>query len=368
VLGRFCNGAAARLGRGVRHAGLAAGVCSACASEPDPHQIGRRGADIIGGELADAAELNHTGGLVRVDPETLEPALFCTATLIGPETVVTAKHCARRLAEYAARGFDLAWLAGPSVAAPVEIIPIVAAVEAPANQGGFVGLGQDVAVVHLEHPTSIPPAVPTLLTSAEIGQSMLSIGYGMFTVDGDQDGRRRVGHETVIATEGRTFEAMFGSFENFVEWALTGQTTSENILLAFSPGDLLGALILASYRRDFDSLLLLEGHEAVTGRAPGDSQSCSGDSGGPLARLTPDGTWQTFGVVSGGLYSARSVCDYGTVFSTFGPESLAFVMAELEGREPPPPSDAGAAAPSDAATASDAAAPSDPAAANEEGP
>lgn len=331
--------------------GLAVGVCSACASEPDPHPLGRRGADIIGGELADAAELNHTGALVRLDPETLEPALFCTATLIGPETVVTAKHCARRLAEYAARGFGLAWLAGPSVAAPVEIIAIVNAVEAPANQGGFLELGQDVAVVHLEHPTSIPPAVPTLLTSAEIGQSMLSIGYGMFTVDGDQDGRRRVGHETVIATEGRTFEAMFGSFENFVEWALTGQTTSENILLAFSPGDLLGALILASYRRDFDSLLLLEGHEAVTGRAPGDTQSCSGDSGGPLARRTLDGTWQTFGVVSGGLYSARSVCDYGTVFSSFGPESLAFVLAELEGHGAAP-SDAGApdgAAPSDAA-------------------
>jgi hypothetical protein len=42
--------------------------------------------------------------------------------------------------------------------------------------------------------------------------------------------------------------------------------------------------------------------------------------------LFVDGAYQTFGVVSGGLSSLRLQCDFGTVFSTFGPEAFAFVQ------------------------------------------
>jgi len=180
-------------------------------------------------------------------------------------------------------------------------------------------------ILHLEHATSIPPAVPLSLADEQIGRAMVSIGYGMFSPEGDEDERRRIGSETVAAVRGRLLEPMFGSFESYVEWSLTGEVTDFNYLQVFSPRDFLGQLLLQSLRSDFDSQLLLDGYEAVTGRQPGDSQSCKGDSGGPLALQTEDGSWQTYGVVSGGLYSAHSVCDYGSVFATFGPDTAAFL-------------------------------------------
>lgn len=309
--------------------GLAAGVLAAlmlaCSSHTGDTALEVRDQSIIGGTLVQSGELDHTGALVVVDPETEQRSVFCTATLIAPETVVTAKHCALTLLEADAVGLAVEWLAGPSVAEPVEQIPVAAVAFAPGNQGGFLGIGRDVAAAHLAQPASVPFVEPTLLSEEHVGQAMLSIGYGIFTPNGARDGQRRVGSETVTAIRGRAYEAMFGGFENFVEWAFTGNVTSVNFLQSFAPGDLLLGRALPALRNDYESTQLLDGYEAVTGRTLGDTQTCSGDSGGPLARREPDGTWRTYGVVSGGLDSARSVCDYGSVFAVFGPETLAFL-------------------------------------------
>ncbi|MEO8182812.1 MAG: trypsin-like serine protease [Deltaproteobacteria bacterium] len=280
---------------------------------------------IIRGSLAASAELDHTGALIVIDRVTLVRSLFCTATLIAPETLVTAKHCALSAFEAEAFDLDVGWLVGPAVSDAAEVIPIVAVELAPLNQGGFLGIGRDVAVAHLEHPTTIPPVEPRSLEDDHIGQAMLSIGYGVFSPIGTEDQRRRIGSETVTAVRGRVLAATFGSFESYVEWSFTGNVTDFNYLQLFAPGDFFAQLLLQSLRTDFDSLLLLDGYEAVTGREPGDTQTCSGDSGGPLALQSPDGSWQTYGVVSGGPSSATSVCDYGSVFATFGPETLAFL-------------------------------------------
>jgi hypothetical protein len=159
---------------------------------------------------------------------------------------------------------------------------------------------------------------------------MVSIGYGVFSAGGTSDDQRRIGRETVAAQSGKVFEVMFGSFENFVEWAFTGQVTDADFLATLPPDD----PNIPILREQFDTLLLFDQHEAVTGLAPGDTQSCFGDSGGPLARFTRAGGWQTYGVVSGGLSSLRSVCDFGTVFSTFGPETFAFIEESLDWVDP----------------------------------
>jgi hypothetical protein len=321
-LTRAFGGGSASRAASVSLALLAALGCGSAVDVPD---LELREQPIIRGTLAESAALNHTGALMAIDRTTLEPQLFCTATLIAPESVVSAKHCALTVFQAESLDLDVAWLAGPSLAAAVEVIPIVAVELAPLNRGGFLGIGSDVAVLHLEHATSIPPAVPLSLADEQIGRAMVSIGYGMFSPEGDEDERRRIGSETVAAVRGRLLEPMFGSFESYVEWSLTGEVTDFNYLQVFSPRDFLGQLLLQSLRSDFDSQLLLDGYEAVTGRQPGDSQSCKGDSGGPLALQTEDGSWQTYGVVSGGLYSAHSVCDYGSVFATFGPDTAAFL-------------------------------------------
>lgn len=305
--------------------------CGGAVEAPD---LRERDQSILRGALAASATLNHTGGLVAIDRSTHEPRLFCTATLIAPETVVTAKHCALAVFDAEQLQLDVAWLAGPSVAEAEEVIPVVAVELAPGNSGGFLGIGSDVAVAHLEHATAIPPVEPVALDDDRIGQAMVSIGYGMFSPEGDEDQRRRIGSETVASLHGRVLAAIFGDFESYVEWDQTGEVTSLDILQLIAPGNLLGQLALLRYRQQFDSLLLLDGYEAVTGREAGDTQTCSGDSGGPLALQKEDGSWQTYGVVSGGLFSLHSVCDYGSVFATFGPDTLAFLQSARGWRDP----------------------------------
>jgi hypothetical protein len=307
--------------------GLAVALVStlACSGNTADTPVESREQAIIRGTLVQSEELDHTGAPVIVDPDTEQRSVFCTATLIGPEVVVTAKHCALTIFDAESLGLPVEWLAGPSVAEPVEQIPVAAVALEPVNEGGFLGIGRDVGVVLLDRPASVAAAEPALIGDEHVGQAMLSIGYGIFTPNGARDGRRRVGTEAVEAIRGRAFEDMFGSFENFVEWNLTGNVTSANFLAGFGPGDLRLALLLPGFRAEYEGALLLDGYEAVTGRSPGDTQTCSGDSGGPLAQREDDGTWKTYGVVSGGVFSAQSICDYGSVFAVFGSETLAFL-------------------------------------------
>lgn len=318
--------------------GLALGLMStlglACNSNSGDTPLARREQSIISGTVVQSEELDHTGALVIVTPEAGR-AVFCTATLIGAETVVTAKHCALTLLEAELLGLPVEWVTGPSALVDaVERIPVAAVALAPPHEGGFLGIGRDVAVVQLDHPADAPFIEPAGLTDEDVGQSMLSIGYGVFTASGAQDGQRRVGTEAVAALRGNAYQAIFGSFENFVEWSFTGLVTSSNFLAGPTPGPLLLNLVLPGLRAEFQAAQLLDGYEAVTGRAPGDTQTCSGDSGGPLALRDAGGTWQTYGVVSGGLSSARSVCDFGSVFAVFGPETLAFLQEARSWEDP----------------------------------
>jgi hypothetical protein len=309
---------------------LFGGLLVACSGEGPELGVSERGQDIIGGFHADSPALDHVGALVAIDPTTNVPFAFCSSTLIGPETVVTAKHCAVVLPDAQVQNFKLAWAAGPRAEEPVELIPIASIATAPGDVGGFVAMGRDVAVVHLDHPTSIAPATPKLFTDALIGTAMVSAGYGVYGAPGTSDDQRRIGRETVSGTEGRVFELILGSFESFVEWAFTGQVTPDDFLVNFPPDD----PEIAFLRQQFDVLVLYDQHEAVAGLAPTDTQTCFGDSGGPLARFTRDNGWETYGVVSGGLGSLRSVCDFGSVFSTFGPESFAFLEQSLDWVDP----------------------------------
>jgi hypothetical protein len=79
---------------------------------------------------------------------------------------------------------------------------------------------------------------------------------------------------------------------------------------------------------------LIPEHEAVTGKSPGDTQSCEDDSGGPLARIDAEGQWQTYGVVSSGLRFARPLCALGQLFATFGPVTFPFLQAERAWTDP----------------------------------
>ena len=301
-------------------------LVAACSAEvPSEDRIGQSDQDIIGGFNATSAVLDHTGALVVDDFGNFEP--YCSASLIGDDTVITAKHCG----EISFWGYDTYFAIGADSYAPKELIRIAAVDLAPLDSGGFVGYGQDVAVVHLDHApeTDVTPLVPSPSSDLVEGKAMISLGYGRFSAGGSFDGQRRSGRETVIATSGLALEALFGDFESFVEWAVTGATSDEDYLELLEGDPVLDELL--GY---FESIELLPEHEVAAGNGPHDTQSCNGDSGGPLVRYEAGVGFRTYGVVSGGFSSNRSWCDYGTVFATFGPEVMDFIETAQEWEDP----------------------------------
>ena len=98
---------------------------------------------LIGGVPANSPSLDAIG-FIGVSSTTFDCALgmpvtsdrlICSATLIGPETIVTAKHCLEALD--AIQPTDVLYFgAGPDTASPRCKLPFVDGVRAPLSRGG----------------------------------------------------------------------------------------------------------------------------------------------------------------------------------------------------------------------------------------
>jgi hypothetical protein len=161
---------------------------------------------------------------------------------------------------------------------------------------------------------------------------MVTLGYGISSAAGLIDGLRRVGRETVSQVEGSAYAGLFGDFETFVELVVTGEATDLDIIPIVEQDPSLADL--AALRAEFDASILMPDEEVVTGKAPGDTQSCELDSGGPLALVTPEGQWESYGVVSAGPRLDRPICAFGQVFAVFGPVTYPFLEAERAWEDP----------------------------------
>jgi hypothetical protein len=306
---------------------LVVGACSDRPDGPGALELGLAAQPIIGGLVASNPLLDHTGTLSYRVRESGDTGALCSASLIAPQTLVTAKHCISVMATFERVGIDVFWAPGPDFNQPLELIPVVAVAGAPGDEPGFAGYGRDVGVAHLDAPSEGVPLLGIQPFRRDLlGVSMVTLGYGISSAAGVIDGLRRVGRETVSQVEGSAYAGLFGDFESFVELVVTGQSTELDVLPQVEANPTLANL--PALRAEFDAAILLPDHEVVTGKSPGDTQSCELDSGGPLALVNENGDWESYGVVSAGPRLGRPICAFGQVFAVFGPLTYAFLESE----------------------------------------
>lgn len=350
--------------------------------------------EIIAGVPANGAKLNAIGsvGYFYEDPWSGQSyySFYCSATLIGSQTVLTAKHCVEYFASDYMNGLRTFFAVGPDTANPLEMHEVVEVKQAPDGiGGGLVGYGHDVGVMHLGQPvTTQKPLALCELKESSVGKKLTAIGYGVQN-NAYKAGTRRAGNVTVRALSGLLYPAIFGSFEAFKKWALTGEAPAGNVAAGKLPGIIIptqrplpnssssGDSIaegvagdgsggtggggggsggkggggtagkggggeggsptdpFEEYLREiYDTVALEEGYEALVGGAKGDAQPCYGDSGGPLLESKKNGQLVIHGVASGVLSTNQLVCDLGAIYATFGPEVKEFLNAEKDWVDP----------------------------------
>ncbi len=236
------------------------------------------------------------GALVTLDGAERE--VFCTATLIAPTVVLTARHCTTgRAAE------TFGFMMGENVRADASLNavaerPIRAErVDESPVRGGDSGRGSDVAVVHLAEPVSKVLPVPTAnLTADDVGGSFTAIGYGLD--DEGRSGIRRSGTIVVKARTGKVLPALV----TLDEYKSRGGTEEQ-----------------------YNRLTLFDEYEIVTGQDLSRTQPGPGDSGGPLLRER-NGELEIVGVASYAVATSRDTRTImGTVYATFGPETREMI-------------------------------------------
>jgi hypothetical protein len=321
---------------------LAAGVaelnaCSDAGGAVDERSDSTR-EEIIGGVNAASETLDAIGSLALeatppTRPTPATPATpadggapsaiyrsFCSAALIGGATAVTAKHCVRGVKRALDAGAKAFFGIGADANAPKRRIEILDIEEAPLDEGGWpAGSGSDVGVVHLaQEVTDITPLTFAKLEDGDVGTRFVTIGYGQQDTAGTT-GTRKAGTATLRALSGKIFELYFGNFEAFAAWAKSRIRPGSGPGAGRSDADRVNAL-----HTMYDQSVLLAGYQALAGGQPGDAQACFGDSGAPLVRRVGDDL-VAYGVDTASIPSGRLPCDYGNVYATFGPTTVAFL-------------------------------------------
>jgi hypothetical protein len=284
---------------------------AACADDPE---VGTSAEDIIGGVPARSPKLNAVGAIGYDDFGSGSFRPVCTGTLITPNLVLTAEHCVDFVADPT---IQLRFLIGFDAYAPIRSVPVRGVVMEQSFWGGAVGLGIDMAVMHLAEPvTNVTPFPIAAPHDGQLDQRFAGIGYGVQNSVGGH-GTRMTGSMTFQASSGRVFEAIYGTYENFLADAARfgiDASTPEG-------------LEIAQYW--WNELLLLDnGVEGWFGAGKHDAQTCFGDSGGPITKAV-NGQPTVYGVASWVAYADENdLCELGAAYATFNPTALDFVAYE----------------------------------------
>lgn len=312
---------------GVACLGGVLGAIGACSSTPSAQA---ETDDLIGGVDAKSASLDAIGALMLKDPMR-GLTQFCTATLIAPRVVLSAKHCAVEKNLDAAEGgapifvdtrfidvYPIYFAIGPDSANPKRLVEAESVETCNLGDVGFMGLGCDVSVYHLKEAVDDvrPFKVATGSIGADaVGKPLSAVGYGNQDERGTVWGTRKAGTLTLRSVRGAPMHTLFPNVDGFLDAmrAAEGEAYVNN-------AD-------ASLRAFYDSTLL-DGYEAFAGAAEGNAQVCGGDSGGPLLAKI-DGELVVQGVASGTVSGVRLPCKLGAVYGTFGPKAQELITRSM---------------------------------------
>jgi hypothetical protein len=341
--------------RGFRSAGCVLSVVFAgCYVAHDdantPKSVGSDTQDLVGGFSANDPALNAIGSMIVRYP--WGDSMLCTAVLAQDNMALTAKHCVEVFDDPFGSDAKILFAIGPDGFNPTRVVEVVDFEKGPVDFGGYVDRGHDVGVLHLgERITDIAPLPYHKITDAAVGLKFTGVGYGEQD-DGGRYGTRKMGTLTLRARKGKTLEVMAGSFENYYRAVIeeplpescgfgdddAGVDLPPTFDGGLTPPPQAGAggwggaggtggaggepavdwrCEQAKQLRDrYDTQFLEKMTEVVVGGAPGDSQPCYGDSGGPLLRKRKDGQLAIWGITSGIIGNSSSTCrSYGSVYA-----------------------------------------------------
>jgi len=300
--------------------GVMAAVAAAACNSGDDERAEEANAPIINGADALSPTFNAVGALGR--RYTVGFRSFCTATLISPTVVLTAKHCAVDNAGDPASPAHtttgtIYFLVGPNSRQPLKAIKATAVTPSSIYRGGYTGLGSDVALYTLSEPiTDITPlkVLDTPPAASDVGGQFIAMGYGVQNAQGSS-GTRKFGKITLRAVNGAPAPLAFDNVDEYVQ-----------AIDSMNPEPMTPDQADAA-RAGFDRPMSLD-YETFVGAADTDVQVCNGDSGGPLLKEV-NGKLVVYGVASTTMTKTGFLCKNGGIYATFGASTRQVIARSI---------------------------------------
>lgn len=273
---------------------------------------------ILNGSATDDPKYQAVGALVVDIPDYEFYDVICSATLVAPTAILTARHCTPWIDTALELGGTPYMAFGSDAFAPDQLVPITGYVNAPPSPrhpGLLQDGGRDVAVAYLASaPVAIRPAKLGHFEGDMLGKRFQIVGYGVSDEFGVY-GAKFAGKATARAQAGRWYRLLFNRDKQaFLDWYFTDAATLP------TPEE---AEVW------WDGFWLEPHYELLAGGLPGEAVGCFGDSGGPIVRGTNARNLTVYGVSFAVEASFSEICTRGGAYAVLNKHMLRFVKNAL---------------------------------------